>query len=153
MVGEMNMKADDHPLYKTFTGMRDRCRNPKHQYYHRYGGRGISVCPQWLERGSGFWNWLEHMGPRPEGHSIDRIDNDGNYEPGNVRWATRSQQYYNSDIAKGERHGQSKLTREKVSLIKKALAEGLSAKAVGAMFGVPRTTVSDIKHGRTWVDA
>jgi hypothetical protein len=147
------MRAKDHPLYSTYAGMKFRCYNRNQAAYYRYGARGIKVCPQWLERGSGFWSWLEHMGPRPDGCSMDRIDNDGDYEPGNVRWATRSEQYRNSDIAMGERHGRSKLTKEKASLIKKALAEGLSAKAVGKLFGVPRTTVSDIKRGRTWVNA
>lgn len=72
--------------------MIQRCHNPRNQAFHNYGGRGISVCQDWRDSFEAFYS---HVGPRPKGHSIDRIDNDGNYEPGNVRWATRSQQSQN----------------------------------------------------------
>jgi len=68
-----------------------RCNNPKSDKYKNYGGRGIKVCDRWLN----FVNFLEDMGIRPIGKSIDRINNDGNYEPGNCRWATRSEQELN----------------------------------------------------------
>lgn len=77
--------------------MRDRCLNEKYSNYPNYGGRGITVCERWLQpRGLGFLNFLADMGERPGPElSLDRIDNDGNYEPGNCRWATRSQQNAN----------------------------------------------------------
>jgi hypothetical protein len=71
--------------------MRHRCRNPNGKDFKYYGGRGIRVCERW----SDFTNFLADMGERPPGQSLDRIDNDGNYEPGNVRWATRKQQRAN----------------------------------------------------------
>ena len=92
-----------HPLYGVWNGIIDRCTDPRNPSYGNYGGRGITVCERWRDP------WLfvadiEHeIGPRPEGrykngralYSLDRKDNDGNYEPGNVQWSTTSQQVIN----------------------------------------------------------
>lgn len=80
-------------LYRIWGGMLNRIRNPRCKDYFRYGGRGIAVCKRWE---SSFENFLADMGQPPTStHSIDRINNDGNYEPGNCRWATPKEQIAN----------------------------------------------------------
>ena len=74
--------------------MKDRCYNPRYKTFHSYGGRGIAVCQQWV---NSFERFLADMGPKPSAkHSLDRFpDKDGNYEPGNCRWATTKMQNRN----------------------------------------------------------
>lgn len=85
-------KRKRHPLYNTWNKMRERCHNPNHEYYASYGGRGIVVCDRWRYS---FANFLEDMGEKPRGKTLDRILVDGNYEPDNCRWATPKQQRFN----------------------------------------------------------
>ncbi len=77
----------NHPLYVTYASMKKRCQNKNHKDYKHYGGRGINICERWLGV-DGFKNFLTDMGERPKGLSLDRIDNEGNYEPNNCRWTT-----------------------------------------------------------------
>lgn len=85
----------NHEHYPRWSNMLHRCEDPLNSHYEHYGARGISVCEEWHDVVA-FVDYLETvLGPRPEGHSFDRIDNDGNYEPGNVRWASALEQRHN----------------------------------------------------------
>ena len=85
----------EHPLYMTWANMLARCENPNQTHFEYYGGRGIKVCPEWHDV-TAFVSWIENnLGSKPAGYSLDRINNEGDYEPGNVRWATRSEQQLN----------------------------------------------------------
>lgn len=114
------------PMYQSWAMMISRCTNPNVKRYVDYGARGIRVCDRWMS----FANFLEDMGNRPEGKTLDRINNDGNYEPGNCRWATRDQQARNTR--------QSKLTALDVVLLRQMwIRSGYGMKAgVAAAFGI-----------------
>ena len=80
-------------FFYVWTGMLQRCHNPNDKSYPRYGGRGVAVCEEWR---NSFEAFAAYMGDRPPGMTVDRINSDGNYEPGNVRWATYKQQARNT---------------------------------------------------------
>lgn len=88
--------------YDRWANIIQRCENPKNPGYRWYGARGIAICAEWR---NSFESFFKHVGPCPApGLSLDRIDNDGNYEPGNVRWATITEQIHNSRTKKENRH-------------------------------------------------
>ena len=124
------------PENAAWQNMKARCLRPSHPQYRHYGGRGISVCPQWMT----FEGFLADVGRRPTaGHSLERIDNDRGYEPNNVRWATRSEQMQNTR--------RTKLSPEAVADVR---SSGMTMAALGRKYGCHPTTIKNAKIGVSW---
>lgn len=127
-------------LYKTWMDMIYRCHNKDRKDYKHYGGRGISVCSKWLGD-NGFVNFLEDMGRRPKGTTLDRYpNNDGNYEPSNCRWATRNEQANN------------KRRRFNANDIRKIRSIKIGSIKLAKILGVGQTTIFNIRCRRTYAD-
>ncbi len=130
----------EHPLYGTWRLMLRRCKNASDHAYGRYGGRGIDVCERWHDVAA----FIEDVGPRPsDQHSLDRIDNDGDYEPGNCRWATAAEQRRNSR--------RTTLNLVSVALIRHMARRGSHQRDLAHAFGVSHGNISDIIRGRSWL--
>ena len=95
----------DHPMYHTWNSMMQRCFNPKNTAYCYYGGAGITVCDRWADKHTGISNFIEDMGPRPAGLTLDRVDVKGSYCKENCRWVDMSHQGFNRGIQKNNTSG------------------------------------------------
>lgn len=128
------------PIYRCYRAMLARCDYPSQEHYADYGGRGITVCSRWRhgEDGlSGFECFRQDMGEKPSrAHSIDRRNVNGNYEPGNCRWATKVQQARNTRA--------SKVTDDMAAEIRRRYAGGSRQVALAAQFGLSQAHVSEI---------
>lgn len=126
--------------YRVWAAIKTRCYNPKAQYFHLYGGRGIQMDERWRRDFAAF---LADVGPRPSlAYSIDRIDSNKGYFPGNCRWATATTQARNTS--------RTRLTVDTAKAIRQLLAAGGAHKDIATQFGVSSATISHVASGRTW---
>lgn len=133
-----------HPLYGIHRNMLNRCYREKHHNFKHYGGRGITVCPQWRCNYYAFAAWALKNGWL-SGLQIDRIDNDGPYSPENCRITTHTENVRNSRAAK--------LTHENVAEIQEMLRQGMTHEAISEHYPVDRSTITRINTGMRWKDA
>jgi hypothetical protein len=127
--------------------MLNRCLNPSNADWTRYGGRGITVCRRWHR----FENFLADMASCPDGLMLDRINNEGDYEPGNCRWTTWEQQVQNRRSNRGDRHPNAKLTSEQVASIRLMARYGSTYRSIASVFGVSHANVGYIVRGEAWM--
>lgn len=129
------------PTYHSWQAMLARCRYPARDLRQKHIGRGITVCDRWRS----FDLFLEDMGERPDGTTLDRTDNDGNYEPGNCRWSTPTEQ------ARNRRNARMDFPRA----VEVALARlrGEPCKSIAERFGCSESLPREIANGRSWQDA
>ena len=135
------------PEFYVWSTMIQRCTNTNHHKFPNYGGRGISICAAWL---ADFNSFYADMGPRPSSkHSIDRINNDGNYEPSNCRWATASQQVSNRRPLRtfGENNKNSKLRQSDVEMV---LSSPRSNQELARLFNVSSAAIYNLRNGKSW---
>jgi hypothetical protein len=128
-------------LYDIWHSMRQRCFNPNHPFYYRYGGRGINICSEWNSFDV-FYSWAKPL--HQLGLSLDRFNNDKGYTPDNCRFVTQKEQCRNTC--------RNTLTVEKVGKIKALLITGRPQKEIVALMDVDFRTVSALKRGICWAD-
>lgn len=129
------------PIYKVWKAMKSRCFRKTDKRFSRYGGRGISICDEWLNNPESFIKWSNENGYR-EGLTIDRKDNNGNYSPDNCRFLT---------IAKNNRNSSNThLTESDIERIKSLHLSGMMQIDIAPMFGITQQTVSKIVNNKTW---
>ena len=128
-------------IYKIFHGMESRCNNKSGKNYNSYGARGIKISSEWPSYKE-FYEWAMKNGYAPN-LTIDRINNDGNYEPSNCRWATPKEQARNKS---------NTISVETVKKIKKLLNEGYTHHVIADMVKTTNHRVSLISRGASWVD-
>ncbi len=134
--------------HRAWRNMQSRCYDPSSEDWKNYGGRGIKVWAGWVNN---FPAFLTHIGLRPSADlTLDRINNDGNYEPGNVRWATRLEQRHNRRPGYSPIGNHSRLTAADVIAIRARREGGEILRTIAADFGISLTLVDSIHRRRNW---
>lgn len=129
-----------HPVYSAWSNMKQRCLNPNHPKYHRYGGRGISICDQWMNS-KNFSKWA-FENDWQKGLTLDRKNNDGNYEPSNCHWVLLS-------LNSRKKHT-TKLSLVKAKEIRQHHSSGYTIKHLAELYDVTEGTVYFIVNEMTW---
>lgn len=125
------------PTYNSWSAMKQRCFYPKSDNYPHYGGRGISVCDRWLN----FAEFFADMGERPEGMTLGRIDNDGDYEPGNVEWVTAAE-----NIAEKNRRSAAAERRREALRVAMRAEPTMTNEALAEQLGVGNRTTMSVRR-------
>lgn len=131
------------PLYRVWNAMKQRCATVGSQFYARYGGRGITVCQEWIDSFEEFHGWAMANG-YTKGLQIDRENNDGNYEPNNCRWVV--------PVVNARNRAATKLTIADVQEAKYMLSRGHESKEIAELLDVSHSCVWAIKKGHAWGD-
>lgn len=135
------MSKRDMPEFNSWRAMRHRCNSPKNPSWSNYGGRGIRVCSEW---DASFEAFLRDVGMRPAGAtSLERIDVNGNYEPGNVRWASIKEQ---------NRNRRGCMNEQQADRARFLLSLGLSVVSVARIVGSTKPAIYQLQRGLTWSD-
>ena len=127
------------PEYKAYTNAKQRCTNPKYKGWKNYGGRGIKFLF------TNFEQFFAELGYRPKGKTLDRKDTEGNYEPGNVQWATKEEQWKTQ-----RRRASHVLTIEAARFLRKQFAAGAKIAELARLYNVDWHTVASAIKGKSW---
>lgn len=131
----LSLSSGPNPSYSVWKSMRKRCNNKNSASYKYYGGRGITVCPEW----DSFENFLRDMGPKPPGLTLERIDNEKGYSLSNCRWATIAEQNRNS-----------RNTKLNIEQARKIRTDPRVLREIAEEYGISMVLASAIKRGKIW---